>query len=459
VAGCFSRGNKAKIGVIFSASPPDAPTWPHVGYDYERRAEELVSRLREAVPEAEFVYEVVYYASEWLRRFAVDKSKLHSLEDVKRILSEEMRSVVGFVVWYLGLWSAGIAQAIAETGKPVVLVDDVFCGSGEFILSYAWLRGRGYRVAGVASSNFSDVARKVRLLYVLHKLRNLRIVVVRRDFPGWFDSYEKALSEALGSKLIRVMVDELRGEYEEADMREAREVAERWVSGAKSVEADEEEVVKAARMYIALKKLMRRYGAEAITVDCFPPGHKGLPAYPCLGFFQLLNEGYIATCEADLDSCVTQAAVQFLTGRPGFVSDPVIDQGRGWIIYAHCLAAAKVYGRDGATMPYRIRTHSEERAGAAVQAYWPVGEPITTVKFNVAQRAMSIHSGRIVANVEDERACRTKVAAEANVDAILERWEPSFGWHRVSVVGDYRNDFIDLARLLGFRVIEEDKPT
>ena len=179
MAGCFSRGSKAKIGVIFSAVPPEVPTWPHVGYDYERRAEELISKLREAIPEAEFTHRVVYYAADWHKPFITDESKLHSLEDVKRILSEEMRDVVGFVVWYLGIWSAGIAQAIAETGKPVVLVDDVFCGSGEFILSYAWLREKGYRVAGVASPNFKDIARKVRLLYLLHRLRDLRIVVVR----------------------------------------------------------------------------------------------------------------------------------------------------------------------------------------------------------------------------------------------------------------------------------------
>ena len=453
-----SDNGKTKIGVIFSAVPSNAPTWPHAGYNYEERARELITKLKEALPDIEFKYRVVYYVTEWLRRFATDKSKLHTLEDIKKIVHEEMGDVIGFIVWYLGLWSAGITQAVVEANKPVILVDDVFCGSGEFILSYAQIRGKGYKVVKIASSDFNDIVRKVKLLHVLQKLRNLKIIVIRGSFPEWFDSYEKVLSETFGSKLIRVTVDELCKEYETTDIDKAKEIADKWISEAQSVEVDKGEIVKAARMYLAMKKLMKKYDAEAITIDCFPPGHKGLPAYPCLGFFQLLNEGYIATCEADLDSCITQAAIQFLTGRPGFVSDPVIDQGKGQIIYAHCLAAAKVYGKDGVMMPYRIKTHSEERAGVSVQTYWPVGEPITTVKFNIAQKAMSIHSGRIVNNVEDKRACRTKVAAKANVNAIIERWEASFGWHRVSVVGDYREDFIDLAKLLGFRVIEEDKP-
>lgn len=88
-------------------------------------------------------------------------------------------------------------------------------------------------------------------------------------------------------------------------------------------------------------------------------------------------------------------------------------------------------------MPYKIRSHAEDRAGASLQAYWPVGEPVTTFKLNVAEKAAAIHSGVIAANVEEEKACRTKVAAASNVERILENWNraANFGWHRVSVVG------------------------
>jgi Na+-transporting NADH:ubiquinone oxidoreductase subunit NqrD len=65
----------------------------------------------------------------------------------------------------------------------------------------------------------------------------------------------------------------------------------------------------------------------------------------------------------------------------------------------------------------------------------------------------------IAANVEEEKACRTKVAAASNVERILENWNraASFGWHRVSVVGDFRRELVTAAKLLGFRVVEEDR--
>ena len=151
--------------------------------------------------------------------------------------------------------------------------------------------------------------------------------------------------------------------------------------------------------------------------------------------------------------------VKYLTERPSFVSDPVVDLSSDQVIYAHCVAPSKVYGPEGPSAKYILRTHAEDRSGASVQVLMPLGEKVTTVKLNLREKAMSIHSGRIVANVEEEKACRTKVAVETNAYSILENWnrEVDFGWHRVTVVGDYRRDFISVARLLGLKVIEEDK--
>ncbi|RIK83846.1 MAG: hypothetical protein DCC67_05465 [Planctomycetota bacterium] len=41
------------------------------------------------------------------------------------------------------------------------------------------------------------------------------------------------------------------------------------------------------------------------------------------------------------------------------------------IIYAHCVAMTKPFGADGAVSPYRIRSHSEDRKGAAIQSLLP----------------------------------------------------------------------------------------
>ena len=82
-------------------------------------------------------------------------------------------------------------------------------------------------------------------------------------------------------------------------------------------------------------------------------------AYPCLGFHQLNNEGLVGGCECDVRSTATIVAITALTqGRPGYISDPVIDTAKRQIIYAHCVASNRVFGLKGQANPFEILTHS-----------------------------------------------------------------------------------------------------
>jgi len=434
------RVPRAKLGLVFSTMPPEVPTWPHKGFDYAGRVRQLRSIVREHLPDVEFSELVASRPQEF------DEAKLGD--------------VGGYAVFLLGIWN-GVPRRVVETGKPVLLVDDLYGGSGEFLETLAWAARSGYRVAGVASSNPADVARALRVLAAVDMLARSRLIVVREGEEG-FEKLRELVRERVGTDLVLVKPSELVEEYERADGGEAERVAERWIERALELaEPPRGEVVKSARLYLAMRRLLERYGAQGITIDCLGLFYGGkLPAYPCLGYAELLDSGLVGACEADVDSALTQMLISYATGRPGFISDPVIDRGSGCIVYAHCVAPTRVYGPSGPSMPHRIRSHAEDRAGASLQVYWPAGEPVTTVKLNVAARAMAIHTGVIRGNVEEERACRTKVAAEADVDAILRRWnrEVPFGWHRVSVVGDFRWEFELAASLLGFRLIEEDRP-
>ena len=235
------------------------------------------------------------------------------------------------------------------------------------------------------------------------------------------------------------------------------------------IEPSKEEIIKSARMYLGLRKMIQDYGADAITIDCYRRFEE-LPAYPCLAFFQLNNDGVTAVCEADLSSTITQLIIRYLTEeltgepRPGFVNDPVADFSRGWIIYCHCTAPSKVFGPSGESSPYIIRSHAESRAGAAIQSLMPTGEPVTAVQIHFMREPplMVIHGGRSICNIDSEDGCRTKLAAEAKVETIFSNWNRFGGWiapahwHRVVVYGDWRRHLRDLARLMKIAVFEED---
>ena len=145
-----------------------------------------------------------------------------------------------------------------------------------------------------------------------------------------------------------------------------------------------------------------------------------------------------------------------LTGRPGFISDPVIDTSKNQIIYAHCVGPTKVFGPSGPSNPYHIRDHSEDRKGAAIQSLLPAGYMTTSLEINCMRHEILVHQAKAVGNVDEDKACRTKLAAEVkgDIDKLFTQWD-QWGWHRVTFYGDIKNEIKALAEAIRFNVVEE----
>jgi hypothetical protein len=247
--------------------------------------------------------------------------------------------------------------------------------------------------------------------------------------------------------------------WKAADKDEARAVADRWQKSAAAViDVSRETLESSAAMYLGMKAVLKKHGANAITVNClggFYGGH--IHAYPCLGFHELNNEGLVGACECDVRSTATMVAVTALTqGRPGYISDPVIDTAKRQIIYAHCVASNKVFGPEGQTNPFEILTHSEDRQGASVRSILPLGYMTTTLEIRQPQKEILFHQGKTVDNDRNDRACRTKLAAEpvGDIEKLFTFWD-QWGWHRVTFYGDLKEPVYALADAMGWKVVEE----
>lgn len=430
-------GKKPKICLVFSHIPPDKPTWPNIGYDYEGRKRELTTKLRKNLPGIDF--------------FPVT---VQSSEDAEKLLQND-KDVDGYVVYILGIWT-GVAQKIASSGRPVILVDDLFAGSGEFLIEYSRALRAGHKVAGVSSSRFDDVVEAVRCFECIKRLQSSTILDVTDSQGYWGDP--EVIREVFGTEVRKINSPEINEAYRSADRTLGDRWARTWIQNAeKVVEPSAEEIRKSGAMYVALLDLLNRYKAQAITIDCLSLFYGGkLPAYPCLGFFQLNNDGRVGACEGDLPSTTMMLLMTNLVGRPGYISDPVIDTSKNEIIYAHCVASNKVFGPQGASNPYRIRNHSEDRKGAAVQSLMPSGEMTTSIEFNTDRKEMVMHQAKSVGNVEEDKACRTKLAAEVigDIDKLMTEWD-RFGWHRVTVFGDHKKAVETVSALLGIKIVKE----
>jgi L-fucose isomerase-like protein len=434
---------RTKVKVLLTSEEKGRPNWPYINYDVDSRAKEVMGILEKNLPDIDFSLQVAYSRQR---------------EGIERAVDSERGKYDGYLVYITSLWT-GIPEAIAKKHVPLVIADELYSGSGEFLEVNSLVKKENLPVVCIGSSNFKDIIDAVSLFPVLKKMKESRILVVS-DGESWGNINERVnkIREIFGTDVVRIGSDKLRSYYEKTDVKGAEKYKNKWIREAlKVVEPDKEEILRSARMHLALKKAMEDKKADAVTVDCLGLYPEKLFAYPCLSFFQLNNEGSTGVCEGDLDSTITQLLIRYLTGRPAYVSDPVVDTATNQIIYAHCVATNRVYGPDGLANPYIIRSHCFDNKGASVQSLMPLGEVITTIKVNAIKKAFSIHQGRSVENVGEDNGCRTKLAVETEAQKVLDNYHSEiFGWHRVTFYGDYRKQSFALATLYGLKIYQED---
>ncbi len=428
---------KSRIRLVFAWPDPSKPIWPNIGYDFEGHTREVLAKLTTGCPAVEFLPVTVTSGSR---------------EAAEKVLAGDGTDIDGYLVYMAGCLWGETPETIAASGKPAVFADNLFAGSGKFLVGYSAARRAGQRVAAVSSSDFQDLLNAVQCLHTVGALKRAKVLVVGSE-PS------REAIEAYGTDIRAVGYDQVNAAYRKVDPAKAQEVAGRWIAGAeKVIEPTRQTVNESAAMYLAMEALLAEQGAEAITVNCLTGIYGGqlVNAYPCLGFMALDDSGKVGACEADQRATITKLLMKHLVGRPGFISDPVIDTSRNRIIYAHCVAPTRVFGSDGPSNPYHIRDHSEDRKGACNRSLMPLGETVTTLMFDAAKKKVIMHQGVTVENVDEDKACRTKLAVEVKGDVykLLQQWD-EWGWHRVTFYGDHRRQVIDTASLLGFTVVEE----
>ena len=423
---------RTRVRLIFISQPKGAPKWPSIHFDPHRRAEQLREILRRRLPEIEFIGGDVVTSSDKMSEIA---GRISLGED-------------GIAVFNLG--SSWGLNPILKADLPTLIINDPLLFGGAGMIAHSQrIRREGARAVIISTTDWDEIDRKFRLLHVISSLRRAKFLSIGGG-PG-------ADREIMGAAVERVPVDELNRSYEKADEEEARGIARRWMEGADAVvEPSEEEILKSAKLYLAMKELMEERGAVGIAVDCLGLFYAGkLPAYPCLGFAQIDDEpGVISACENDIASLLTKFVVKLITGKPSFLSEPDMDSSRDLAIYAHCVSATRMAGLDEEPEPYIIRSHAEDDKGAALQVRFRPGIPVTVVKLIPDERRILLLRGESLGAFVSDRGCRSKMAVRVpDAQRLLENWQHS--WHRVVVYGDHARDFEHLARLIGFDVCYE----
>lgn len=474
------KAEKVRVALVFLANSAEREIWPFPGYDCAARQQEVIRLLNDGCPGVDFVPVIV----------------AHPGDAAKAVAMKE--SVDGYLVYIITLnWGLqGTLSGIARVGKPMLVADEYLGGSGVFLCGMSSVQRQGLAAGAVSTTRMDDLVAVARLFADVKKPGTTAASfaarceeVYRKTFAGagsgkcredhvtlnpigdclkrWKESRFLIVGagpagqerDFLGAKGNFVGFEEFRAFYDQVDRDQAAEWGGKWTTQAEKVlEAKPEWIAKAGGVYLAMLALMKKYGTDSITMNCLGGFGSGqLPAYPCLGFMQILNDGGQGVCEAMPDDSLSMLMGRILAGRTGYVSDPAIDTSKNQIVYSHCMAHTKVFGTAGSVSPFRIRTlHNRDPRGCCAESFLPEGYLVTSFRTSFAQKKLVLHQAVAAGNLDADRGCRTQLLGDVRGDIgkLFAEWD-RFGWHRVTVYGDLKDPLIEFGKALGLETILE----
>jgi hypothetical protein len=297
-----STGNndkKMRIRILYSLHEPvqNRPDWPNVGFDFNPVMEQFKTVLSKTFSNFEFIPTVAKGAEE------AEKIAKKDVED----------SIDGYIVYQMNCWNQ-VVQTIAKTGKPVLYADFQFGGSGGFLVySASFLRANTPNVGIIASSNIEDMIAAVSCFMILknggstsdfvsavsqarikatklpekysltannvkflspeeciRRLASSKIIAIR-------DQKSEIAKPVMGIPVEYIPFSEVNAAWSTADKGEAAGIVERWKKSAQAIiGVPHETLLTSASMYLGMKSVLKKHGANAITINClggFYGGH------------------------------------------------------------------------------------------------------------------------------------------------------------------------------------------
>lgn len=330
-----------------------------------------------------------------------------------------------------------VIQHFEQLPRPAILLADGMQNSLAAALEISsWLRSRGMK-SEILHGELPEIIKRIIVLHsnfmAQRSLFGMRIGVIGAP-SNWLiaSNVDYLLSKRRwGVEYVDIPLEHIYENYEQTTDDEVGEACASLAGKALACrEATPEDMIKAMRLYRAVKKVVEEENLSAITLSCFrlieQTGTTG-----CLALALLNDEGVIAGCEGDLQSIFTMLAVKVLTGKPSFMANPSLINARtNEIVLAHCTVGITQAEK------FIIRNHFETESGIGIQGLMPTGD-VTIVKCgSESLDEYYLTTGTLTENTNYINMCRTQVRIKLNSPADYFLKNP-LGNHHIMLHGNY----------------------
>ena len=323
------------------------------------------------------------------------------------------------------------------------------------------------RISKLRFNKYSKVKRYFTMgvdevLLLIRALRGYRFVKTMKVlYIGDFPSHSVAvgsqisleyLNKRFGVKFIKLTLEDYLKEIEEISDEKVKDVVREWKERFIIRDNREKTLHIYAETYKALKNMLRKHGANAITVDC-----AALPEIeyvPCLAYSLLIDEGVPCSCEADLPALFAMAMLMGVSGRSVLmgnlnenvthmdIEDNIVVVNHDVLPPSFACPACKITLRD-----YHATTK-----GVTPYAELIEGLPVTLAGMHWDMDKIWVTMGRVVWT-KDTTHCRVSIGVKVGNAKRVSK--DAFSHHVVMAYGNYVEELKLLSELLeiGFTLI------
>mgnify|MGYP000376375618 CR=1 FL=1 len=218
-----------------------------------------------------------------------------------------------------------VIQHFERLPRPAILLADGMQNSLAAALEIStWLRGRGMK-SEILHGELPSIIQRVHILYnnfrAQRSLFGKRIGVIGTLLRGWLPAmwiifWQK---RRWGIEYIDIPLERVYEHFKQITDDQVGASCAAVASQALACrEGTPEDLIKAMRLYRAIKRICEEEKLEALTLSCFKLIDQ-IDTTGCLALSLLNDDGIMAGCEGDLQSIFTLLAVKALTGKEGFM--------------------------------------------------------------------------------------------------------------------------------------------
>jgi len=323
---------------------------------------------------------------------------------------------------------------------------------------YAW---RGKLTTGWAKAldefsyipmGYEDVKNLMYAIRGIKKLNSLNILYIG-DIPSHSVNADVdviRIYEKFGCTLTPISFLEYQKAVQNADNQEVEKIVDDWMNKFKILDNREKHIQKYAAIMVTLDGLLKKYRANALTVDCaYLPS---VELVPCVAASLLLEKGIPFGCEGDTNQLITSAMFMGACGQPSLMGNLFenalhsdIEDNR--IVINHDILPPSMVS-DSCEICFR--DFHEVQKGSTLYGDLK-NEIVTFGGMNFDSSEMWLSKGK-VDWTEDTAHCRVSIGFKVEDAKRIAR--QSLGHHQVTVYGDHLQSLKLLAKFIGLKVKE-----